>query len=930
MKQIRSYSLLLAVIALGYLAPPTALADAPSLTTLRTQLEGLRAQRPEGVPISALEGIAFMLDTVERIAERFPTQSETWRLRASQFLARAREGHDPYPEQRGKIVNRGYMSPISERRQGYTVYIPPHYDPTRSYPVMVMLHGGSSNGNLFLGVTLGNNMSWLEYDQHLWDEFAPQWSPDWIVVAPDGYGQVLWRWMGEQDVLDVLADVKQNYNVDADRVVLCGLSNGGIGAHNIGLRHASLFSAVIAMAGAPSWEQYTGGRPRPEERAVMAPLSGMYLLDNSYDTDYRYYHGSHDPGPMRPAFIEELDRRVAAGNFPAHGTWFDAGHDLLYIVHRHGAIYNSLANVRRNAHPTDVHVATGDYRAAQQFWLNVTRIANYPDIARVHASIEGDAITVTADGADAFSIDLREAPLAAGTHARVVIEGREVYNGDRAALGHVIHFARHEQGWRTGFPENNGALAKTPGLSGPLSDAYYGRMIHVYGTANAEHTEALRRAAQKGARGWPLWTWSVAQRVVADTEVTDEMMASGTVVLYGTASDNVLINRMGQRLPIRADETGITVGGRRFEGPDVGIRYIYPNPLSPRSYVIVQTGVSPEAVMAGHNLPDFLGDYAVYDGSATRVRQRLIFHPSVPRASGFFDSHWQLPGVLAQATPATAALTPASTDEGGDDGPTSTLATAYPLDFEGNPVTPLLPVPTAPATPAIPTEFLASAHDPAGQIARIIARRVATFENFRAQIPGATWQVDDNSVWSIRRERECLRALRTAHIEFTPVAEAPTTPVASPVQLARRVDGIAFHHMHPEQPVVLSCEMASKLPALIAILHQHGIRRVDVLSSYRDHPRPSFHTMGLALDMSNFYTRDETFSVEREFVVTPDHETCSAPAPAEPHAAELLRIACDLAESHAFSTVLTPNYNAGHRNHFHIDARPDDPRLFVR
>ncbi len=31
-----------------------------------------------------------------------------------------------------------------------------------------------------------------------------------------------------------------------------------------------------------------------------------------------------------------------------------------------------------------------------------------------------------------------------------------------------------------------------------------------------------------------------------------------------------------------------------------------------------------------------------------------------------------------------------------------------------------------------------------------------------------------------------------------------------------------------------------------------------------------------------------------------------------------------------FSTVLTPNYNEGHRDHVHLDARPDDTRVFLR
>nr|MDQ3035207.1 extensin family protein [Myxococcota bacterium] len=60
--------------------------------------------------------------------------------------------------------------------------------------------------------------------------------------------------------------------------------------------------------------------------------------------------------------------------------------------------------------------------------------------------------------------------------------------------------------------------------------------------------------------------------------------------------------------------------------------------------------------------------------------------------------------------------------------------------------------------------------------------------------------------------------------------------------------------------------------------------------------------------------------------------TCAGePPPGATTAAAALRaIACDLAASGVLSTVITPAYSAGHRDHLHVDARPDDPRLFVR
>ena len=50
----------------------------------------------------------------------------------------------------------------------------------------------------------------------------------------------------------------------------------------------------------------------------------------------------------------------------------------------------------------------------------------------------------------------------------------------------------------------------------------------------------------------------------------------------------------------------------------------------------------------------------------------------------------------------------------------------------------------------------------------------------------------------------------------------------------------------------------------------------------------------------------------------------------EVKAGETTRRTCELVESRRFNSVLTPNYNDGHRNHFHIDIRPADDRVFVR
>ncbi len=912
------------LLAACLLATPAAASADATPASLRADLEALRSAGKLGA--GALETIAYQLDVADRIEHTYPPQADAFRKRAADFLRVAKTGSDPSVAERGKILMRGYTSSISSVRQGYALYIPKDYDPKRAYPLMLVLHGGSANGNLFLGVVLGNNMNWKLYDQHLWDDFTPRWTPDWIVVAPDGFGQVMWRFMGEQDVLDVMADVQRHYHVDQDRVVLCGLSNGGVGAYNMGMRYASRFSAVLAISGAPSWLQYAGGKLDPLQTAELQPLSGMSLAENAINTDFRYYHGRVDPGPMRPAYVEAFTKHIKTLGVPFKEHWFDAGHDLLYLVHRHGLIYRDLEKVVRNRHPKEVRVVTGDYRANQQHWVTVTRIETVPQLARVRAVVDADRLRVETKNTLGLSLELRDAPLPTGTHVDIEVDGQVVYDGDRNTLGQSASLVRDNGRWKLGAATAPaGALVKAPGSSGPLTDAYFDSMVHVYGTQNPGDTDALRKAAERGARGWPLWLWRVNQRVVADTEVSDDLMRRNHLVLYGTKGANRVLSRIEARLPIRIEGDAVVVGTQRFTAKGIGTKFIYPNPLAPARYVIVQAAPTLAGVSSGNNLPDFLPDYVVYDEKTTQTRERLLFSErSAPPLLGYFDAHWQLDPRQAEHAPA-ARSTPKQTTrakevpEGND-----------PESAEHDVSKSKLPVARAPSLPPPPLHYAASETTQAGKAAREIARRVQTFTNYRGKIPGATWQLDEASLWSVRDNSSCLADLTQLDVHVKIYDGALPTPVPAPVHLTAPVAGVTFVFMHASPGGVVSCELAARLVDVARVMKQHRIHTVYVLSAYRDHPFPSFHTLGLALDMSRFDGTEGSLTVKTDFVIDHDHETCSAPPPRTGKARELVGIACDLAATHRFSSVLTPNYNVGHRDHFHIDVRPDDPRLFVR
>ncbi|MGK3999495.1 extensin family protein [Sorangium sp. So ce1024] len=90
-------------------------------------------------------------------------------------------------------------------------------------------------------------------------------------------------------------------------------------------------------------------------------------------------------------------------------------------------------------------------------------------------------------------------------------------------------------------------------------------------------------------------------------------------------------------------------------------------------------------------------------------------------------------------------------------------------------------------------------------------------------------------------------------------------------------------------------------------------------------PPGTRHPAGLAIDVGALKKRDGTWmSVARHFHGRLGDKTCGAgaPQPELPEARELRSIVCEAADLGIFTYVLTPNYDAPHADHFHMEIKP--------
>jgi hypothetical protein len=85
------------------------------------------------------------------------------------------------------------------------------------------------------------------------------------------------------------------------------------------------------------------------------------------------------------------------------------------------------------------------------------------------------------------------------------------------------------------------------------------------------------------------------------------------------------------------------------------------------------------------------------------------------------------------------------------------------------------------------------------------------------------------------------------------------------------------------------------------------------------------HPAGLAIDVARLHKRDGRWlSVEQDFHGRLGTPTCGegAAVPAAPEARELRAFVCESLVRRTFTYVLTPSYNAEHRDHFHMEIKP--------
>jgi len=521
-------------------------------------------------------------------------------------IARAKElaaGAPSWTNRKGRLV-RAYISSVDGSVQPYGLIIPESYS---GQPIRfdIWMHG--TNRNL-------NEVAFIK--QH---ETATPVPPEQSYIQMDVYGRsnVSYRWAGETDVFEALRSVEERYKIDPKSVVLRGFSMGGAGAWHLGLHHPDEWAAMEAGAGYTETKVYANKEALPPyQEAALHYYDAVDYSLNATNYPFVGYGGELDRQLQASKNIQAqlLKEGIKLGDLRA---LFLVGpgvaHQWNPETHKISEHFIEEAVAKGLQTPSHIRFVTYTTRFNRCFWVTVQELEKHYERADVDAKREGGGTAVTTRNV-----------------ARLRIEGQGPVSLDGQTFPASGVFAKLNGKWAPGRAEEG--LWKRHGLQGPVDDAFVDSFLCVRPTGSGtkateyglEMLGRLQHDFSKWLRGEP--------RVKDDRAVSGSDIANNNLILFGDPWSNSVIAQVIRKLPIEWTKEKITLAGRTVDASSHAPVLIYPNPLNPNRYVVINSGHTfSDADWRGTNanLYPHVGDYALIG-----LADQAIVH------SGFFNEHW--------------------------------------------------------------------------------------------------------------------------------------------------------------------------------------------------------------------------------------------------------------------------------------------------
>jgi pimeloyl-ACP methyl ester carboxylesterase len=370
-------------------------------------------------------------------------------------------------------------------------------------------------------------------------------------------------------------------------------------------------------------------------------------------------------------------RRMATGRELVHIV----GHETAHRIHGESKVQitrlmRDLSERLAPSTPSTVRLVTTTLRHNRHQWITIKGLENHWQPGFVFARlVKPNEIRVVVSGVNDFEIQFATGDLPdwfskapnvrldapdpvrtdEGSFPHALSLLHDIFNDEpplRSDRSWSVRFYRSNLGsttegpvnseWHTGTPPWENELRKRHGLQGPIDDALMDSFVFVTPGGECRHPLVQEWTTAELDHAITHWRQQMRgdARVKADAEIAEEDIADHNLILWGDPASNSVLARIADQLPIRWGEDEIVVGERRFDAEHHAPILIYPNPLNPQKYVVLNSSFTYREYDYLNNARQTpkLPDWAIVD---LRVKPDSRWPGKIVDAD-FFDEKWQL------------------------------------------------------------------------------------------------------------------------------------------------------------------------------------------------------------------------------------------------------------------------------------------------
>jgi predicted esterase len=573
--------------------------------------------------------------------------------RGQRRLEELASGFFLWPLATGTLV-RGYRSRLDDSVQPYGLVIPEGLDFSKDHPLYVWLHGRGDKMT---------EVSFMLGRESKPGELQPAGA---IVLHPFGRYCNGFKFAGEIDVLEAIEAVKKQYQITPSRVVLCGFSMGGAGAWHLGAHYADQWAAVSPGAGFAETARYQNLKPENYPAPYVQLLWGWYDVPdytlNLFNIPVIAYSGELDKQIQAARVMEEAYARE--GQKLTHLIGPGMGHKYHpdTLAQLHWMLVKDVAKVRDRL-PPKITLETRTLRYNRYGPVEILGLEEHWRDARVEAvtgfyPLGGILSVRTVRSIKTRNVSALRLKQDLNWYRFAFEIDDQTFQLNRQKLdwkGRDLLLVREAGTWKEveKYPPP-GQLRKVHGLQGPIDDAFMDRFLVVLPTRKSPHEQFERWMQFELAHFLDRWKrlFRGEPRVKRDVEISDRDQRDSNMIVWGDPSSNEFLDLVVRDLPLKWTRSEVVVGEKTYSADDHALAMIYPNPLQPHHYLVINSGPT---FREGHDTSNSqqtpkLPDWAVIDFA----QPPDALAPGKIADAGFFDEQWQYRPSSA-ADPAAAA-----------------------------------------------------------------------------------------------------------------------------------------------------------------------------------------------------------------------------------------------------------------------------------